>query len=99
MSKNAEAVLRDFCVDHLVMNAKIDRDSLLNQTAYDLFLQVYDTVEVHLDEKIQAREANDFDRFRAADEKLWKNGFAVMAFALAEKLGWMRELKPVPINK
>lgn len=98
MSKKAETFLRECCEDHLRINVGKDKDELMNMDTYDLFVQVYESVSEFIEEKKQARKDDNFDRFRAADERLWMNGFAIIAFAVAEKLGWMKDQKPVRVK-
>jgi hypothetical protein len=94
VKEDNEKLFREFCEDHLRMNGQEESEQV-NHTTYDLFVQVYESVKEYIVEKQIARTTNDIDRFRVADEKLWRNGFAIMAFAIAEHLGWMKDHKPI----
>jgi hypothetical protein len=99
MDEHQEKVFRQFCIDHLRMKAGKSDDDLASKSTYDLFIEVYQSLEPLIEEKRAAREADDFPRFRKADGELWENGFAVMMFALAEKVGWLLNMKPVPLEQ
>ncbi|MGV2887607.1 hypothetical protein [Paenibacillus taichungensis] len=99
MDELQEKVFRQLCIDHLRMKAGKSDDDLAVTSTYDLFIAVYQSLEPLIEEKRAAREADCLPRFCKADEELWGNGFAVMMFALAEKVGWLKDMKPVPLEQ
>jgi len=99
MDENLENYCRHLCIDHLRMNAGKSAADLAAKSTYDLFIEVYQSLEHLFEDKRSARQANDYPRFYKADEELRENGFAVMMFALAEKVGWLKDMKPAPLEQ
>ncbi|WCF11475.1 hypothetical protein NDS46_31450 (plasmid) [Paenibacillus thiaminolyticus] len=102
MVPEIEETLRKLCQNHLLMNVEERKGSIEDLTAkstYALFVETYESVKELVEERSLAKNDNDFARFQAADERLWQDGFAVLAFAIAEKIGWMKDSKPVPIQE
>lgn len=86
-----ELLLKQNAIDHLVLNCNGSKDELTNKSPHELFVMVYHSLEKHLLDRKSAKDANEFEKFKVADETIWEHGFALFVFGLAELLGWMKD--------
>lgn len=93
--KSKETFLQEMAIDHLTIHSDETEQSLKSKTPKELFFMVYRSVQDVIEERERARNLQDFDAFQLADEKLWRYGHALITFAIAESLGWMKNFKPV----
>jgi hypothetical protein len=86
-------LIKECAIDHLTILGKLSkekREELELKEPYDLFVEMYQSIDIIIQEHNRSRVTKDFDAFKCADEELWKHGHAMMGFAIAEALGWLK---------
>ncbi|MFF2531375.1 hypothetical protein ACFVS2_20945 [Brevibacillus sp. NPDC058079] len=94
-----ERMLKEAAKDHLLSHTNETELTLINKAPYELFHMVYVSIQDVIEERERARSTNDFEAFQVAGERFWQYGQALLTFAIAKSLGWMKDYKPVEQNR